>query len=184
MVQAGDSASRHRFDAVAEAFLPAARTGHEPARDRAGCLYAAAPGAVDTAAILASFGSAAGTAPRFDLGGEVWTRLARWERTGWRAPFPADQAILLWCPRAAEGTSLTASMVLGRLGALIRPRRLTILWHWGESRPPGRLPDAVQRARAESLAGAAVPGAAVTLHCVGWISTVASDLGDLAQRYR
>lgn len=183
MEWASGPAPRHRLDEVADAFLPASARAAPRSRPSAAALYAAAPGACDTAAVLAAMGGSTAAARRHDLGGAVGVRLVRWERAG-RLPAARDaRPVLIWCPQGAEGLSLSGSLVLGRLGALLRPRWLTFLWFAGEGDAPGRTPDAGRRARAAALAKAAVPGAEVHLHCLGWLRDAEVELTELARRF-
>ena len=186
---AGAKPRRHHLATVADAFLSgdagrrAGRAGAATAPPAARPLYTAAPGAVDTARILARLAPRRSRTGAHDLGGSVGERLARWEREDSLTADAAAAPLLLWGPRGDEGLSVRAGLSLGRLAALLRPRRVTVLWQPGSGTAPVQRPAAAQRARAAALVAAAVPGATVTVHCLGWDAPADAQLDQLAARF-
>jgi hypothetical protein len=172
---------RHHLGAVADAFLPPAAAA--PGARAAPPLFAAAPGATDTAAVLEILRPSSKGGTTRDLGAAIGVRLGRLERSGAMAPVGATSPLLIWCPRAEEGLSLTAALALGRLGALIRPARITMLWFAASGPRTGREPTAAQVAAAGALARAAAGKAVVGVHCVGWTDDPLRQLGDLVGRF-
>lgn len=174
---------RHHLAAVADDFLP--MRAAEPARHRpvVPAVYAAAPGRCDTAAILAGLLAAGGDPAHHDLGGTVDQRLERWEREGQSGLFEPQGAVLLWCPVEQEGPSVASALALGRLGALLQPSRITLLWLAAGPSVSGHLPAGRLQQRVRDLARAAVPGAEVRLHCLGWQGARDVELQDLARRF-
>ena len=143
-------------------------------------MYVAAPGDADTALVLNHLAPRRRERACHDLGSGVAVRLARWEREALLGAAGAPRPMLLWCPRAAEGTSLLAGLTLGRLAALLRPCRLTVLWFAAEAAAP---PTDRMRRRADRLFAAAVPETTVSLHCVGWAGDAADELESLGRRF-
>jgi len=173
----GAAARRHHLADVADAFLSAA----PGARAAAPPLLAAAPGSADTRGVLERLAAGRGGRQVRDLGGRVRERLSDWEREGLRGVPPTPAPLLVWCPRADEALSLAGHLDLGRLAALLRPARVTVLWLAAEA---GRQsPPAALRARVAALAAAAVPSAVVTVHCLGWSGPADRQLAELAARY-
>ncbi len=91
---------------------------------------------------------------------------------------------MIWCPRGREAWSLVAGMALGRIGALIKPHQVTVLWYADAGDDVGALPSSAVRERIAARARAAVPGSRVTVHPVGWIEEAEADLTLLAQQRR
>jgi hypothetical protein len=170
-----DRPGGQRLAHVADAFLTSAAA----AADRP-LVWAAAPGSVETATVLATLHPRAEPERLRDLGSGIGVRLGRLERA--ESSLSRDASVLLWCPRGGEGLSLVAHLALGRLAALVAPRQVTVLWFAGGRVAPGRRPDAHQRRRVRSLARRAVPAAAVTLHEVGWTAPIGDQLAALARR--
>lgn len=174
---------RGHLASVAEDFLPAARaTAGRPAGAGIG-VAVAAPGRADTAVILADLLAAAALGPGLDLGGELASRLTRWEREPQVIEFARRRPLLFWCPVGGEGLSLGSALTLGRIGALLQPQQVTLLWLANADVAPGRPPATRQRERALALARAAVPAAGVNLHCLGWCGRLRRELHDLARRF-
>jgi hypothetical protein len=173
---------RHHLAAVADAFLPFA-SPRQRERPDALTVYAAAPGDLDTAGILATLLLAHPSRSCHDLGGLVGLRVGRWERGGQLGDTNSGRSLLLWCPVGPEGLALTSALTLGRLAALLCPRKLTVLWFAAGVEAPGRRPDNRQRLRVKALAVAAVPQAEVALHCLGWLAESRRELEDLARRF-
>ena len=69
-----------------------------------------------------------GSAEDRDLGGAIGVRLERLERGGPLTRPAATRPLLVWCPLGGEGLSLVAALALGRLGAMLQPTHLTVLW--------------------------------------------------------
>jgi hypothetical protein len=175
-------ARRHHLSAVADAFLPFAPP-RQRERPDALAVYAAAPGDLDTAGILATLLPAHPSQSCHDLGGAVGLRVGRWEREGRFSDAKSGRPLLLWCPVGPEGLALVSALTLGRLAALLCPRKLTVLWFAAGVEAPGRRPDTRHRQRVLALATAAVPQAAVALHCLGWLAESRRELEDLARRF-
>lgn len=146
-------------------------------------VFAAAPGDVDTAGVLATLMPSDQATACHDLGGAVGLRIGRWERDGWLIDANGDRPLLLWCPVGREALTLGAALTLGRLAALLSPRRLTTLWFAAGDEAPGRGPDARHRQRALDLVTAAAPGAEISLHCLGWLGESRPELEELARRF-
>lgn len=182
-VPGGAAGRRHHLAAVADDFLPMRAAGPARVRPVAPAVYAAAPGRCDTAAILAGLHAAGADPARHDLGGTVGQRLERWELEGQSGLFEPQGAVLLWCPVDQEGPSVESALALGRLGALLQPSRITLLWLAAGPAAPGRLPSGRLQQRVRDLARAAVPGAEVRLHCLGWRRARGAELEDLARRF-
>jgi len=183
-----DHSDRHHLVSVAEAFLSA------PAADESACapsdqpsLFTAAPGTSDTASVLAALRSAPKSGERRDedrdLGGAIGVRLERLERGGALVRPAAPSPLLIWCPQGEEGLSLVAALALGRLGALLQPSHLTVLWFRGPGWAADRNPGPEQCRRASQLAQAAIPNAVVAIHCLGWTENAQAQLADLARRF-
>lgn len=183
-----DQSGRHHLASVADAFLssPAADEAVRAPLDQPP-LFTAAPGTSDTASVLAVLrqNSELGEGPDADrdLGGAIGVCLVRLERGGALARPAAPPPLLIWCPRGREGLSLVAALALGRLGALLQPSHLTVLWFPGPGRAVDRDPDLEQCRRASRLARAAIPTAAVAVHCLGWTEDAQTQLADLARRF-
>lgn len=168
------AAGRH-LGAVADVFLPLERSPARSAPQVAPDLCAAAPGDGDTSRVLAVYASF-GACGRFrDLGGGIGDRIARWEGADRSAPPLPARSTLLWCPRGAEAMTVRGAVLLGRLGALLRPEAVHVLWLAAGSRPPGRRPTGRQVRHAARLASAAIPGIAVDVHCLGWLESIEQD---------
>ncbi|MDY0108837.1 MAG: hypothetical protein RBT60_02760 [Candidatus Krumholzibacteria bacterium] len=176
---------RHHLAAVADAFLPVGPPAKAAGRTDGGNVYAAAPGGVDTAGVLSVLCAGSTTKRCRDLGGGIADRLRRWERDGRLPLSEPGQPVLIWCPIAEEALSLVCTFTLGRLGALLQPEKVTLLWFAGSQaqRSRGLAPAVTLRARAVALAGAAVPAADVVLHCLGWDGDAGQELRDLARRF-
>ena len=184
----GPTSSRHHLASVADAFLsPSATDATAGAQSVRPPLFTAAPGTSDTASVLSLLRpvleSDEEATADCDLGGAIGVRLARLERSLALARFAARQPLLIWCPRGKEGLSLVAALALGRLGALLQPSRLTVLWFAGPGRLAARDPGPDHCRRASTLAQAAIPGAAVAVHCLGWSNDAQAQLADLAHRF-
>ncbi len=183
------AARRHHLATVADAFLsggPGPSGGHPAAEEMAPGtrpLVTAAPGAADTARILARLAPRRPRTGAHDLGGRVGERLARWEREEGLGLAPDAAPLLLWCARGEEGLSMRAGLSLGRLAALLRPDRVTVLWEPAAGAEPVRRPAAALRSRVAALAAAAAPEAAVTVHCLGWDAPADDQLRRLAARF-
>lgn len=179
--------SRHHLEAVADLFLdpvqPLDRAASAAVRpSRKPCVYAAAPGTSDTAAVLAALVGVEGSLVGADLGPAIGTRLSRLEG-GDGAAQPGAASVLIWCPRGNEGLSVVAALALGRLASLLQPARLTVLWFAAPASVVGREPERHSRERVEALVQTAVPGAAVAVHCLGWTGPAAAQLEELARRF-
>jgi hypothetical protein len=146
-------------------------------------IVAAAPGRADTGQVLRRLAGDGPAARARDLGGLQERDLARWERAGRLEDADLDGPTLFWCPCGREGLSLRASLVLGRLAALIGPARLTVLWFPEDEESPARPPAPALRARVASLARVAWPGGDVRVHCAGWDAPVRDDLDVLARQF-
>lgn len=170
----------HHLDAVADVFLSPTRPA---GGGKTALLVAAAPGAADTASVLGALRPDAGPDQVRDLGHAIGVRLGRLERTGEIARDAAVASQLVWCPCSTEALAVTAALTLGRLAALVRPVRITVLWFAGGVTCIGRDPTAAQRERVRRLACAAIPETPVTLHCVGWDDDPMRQLAALAGRF-
>ena len=175
---------RHHLAAVADAFLPLS-AGADPEGVLPGPppLFAAAPGASDTASILSVLRPDSAPNTGHDLGGAIGVRLGRLERDRPLARLSAPPPLLIWCPRGEEGLSLVAALALGRLGALLQPSHLSVLWFAGPGQTTDRDPDPHHRQQVSTLAKAAIPLAAVSVHCLGWTEDAQVQLTDLAHRF-
>lgn len=179
---------RHHLAAVADAFLPlpagADSEGVPPGlAPGLAPMFAAAPGASDTASVLAVLQPDSAPSAGHDLGGAIGVRLCRLERDRSLARSTEAPPLLIWCPRGEEGLSLVAALALGRLGALLQPSHLTVLWFAGPDQTADRDPDLHHCQQASTLARAAIPLAAVSVHCLGWSEDAQVQLTDLARRF-
>jgi len=183
-----DHPGRHHLASVADAFLssPAVDESVGALPDQPP-LFTAAPGTSDTASVMAVLRpvpeSGEGWDEDRDLGGAIGVRLERLERGRALARLAAPPPLLIWCPRGREGLSLVAALALGRLGALLKPSHLTVLWFPGPGRAVDSDPGPEQCHRASRLAQAAIPTAAVAVHCLGWTEDAQTQLADLARRF-
>lgn len=167
----------HQLAEVAEAFLSSTKS--EPvAPNPMSPIFVAAPGDVSTAEVLAILDRPGS----HDLGSAAGVRLARWERDEGFQRASREKALMIWCPRGLEAWSLVASMALGRIGALLKPSRVTVLWHAGAGDHLDIAPTLASRDRVTARTSAAVPGSRVTVHPVGWGREVAVDLANLLSR--
>ncbi len=174
---------RGHLAAVAADFLPLPSVQLDPARETTVPVFFGAPGDADTAAAMAALVATSDGGATHDLGARLRTRLGVWERK--RRPVAEDRVgpLLFWCLVDREGPSLGSALALGRIGALLQPRRVTLLWFSGRIPPPGRCPEQQQRDRTLALARAAVPGVGVSLHCIGWLGEPQRELSELARRF-
>jgi hypothetical protein len=118
-----------------------------------------------------------------DLGYQIEGKLGRFERDARFIYGAGAPTSLFWALNAEEGLSLRCALALGRMGAVLRPRRVTLLWFAGRNGPVGRLPSVNHRERALALAKVAVPAAMVQLCCLGWLADARNDMNDLARRF-
>ena len=156
--------------AVVDAFLGDERAAGAPP------LVTAAPGAVDTAAVLATL-RRGGVGPD-DL---ALSRNRPETPAGWNAA--GRRPVLAWCPRGDEADGLAAALALGRLAARLRPASLLVLWHPSAGEPPGREPVSARVGRASALARRAAPGVPVRVHCVGWTRAAPTQIADVGKRF-
>ena len=164
----------HQLAEVAEAFLSSTRSKPvDP--DPKNPVFVAAPGDVSTAEVLALLDRH----DVHDLGSAAGVSLARWERDEGFQRVDREQAAVIWCPRGPEAWSLVASMALGRISALLKPRRVMVLWFSGAGDEPGTEPPLGSQDRVAARIRAAVPDSRVTVHPVGWGREGAVDLTNL-----
>lgn len=177
------TSARGHLAAIVDDLLPTIDRVEAPATAGETAILVAAPGRADTSEVMTILpaGTAGGT--WHELGGGVAERLDRWERDGRLAPYAAGHTLLLWCLVGDEGPALGTALILGRIGAMLHPRRVSLLWFAGRTPPAGRIPAASQRERALALAQAAVPAASISLHCLGWLGEPGRELRRLARRF-
>lgn len=170
----------HHLASVADAFL-----GPDPVRSGPQhLLVVAAPGARNTAAVLAGLASDDGQRTSRDLGSGIGERVAGWERDGLHlAHDPGSGPLLFWCVDGVEAVSTTATIALGRLAALVGVGRVIVLWFPAGTGSLRKVPERIESERAQALARAAAPDVPVVVHCVGWTATASADLGLLAAQF-
>ena len=169
---------RGHLAAVADDFLPVQSCKGAEALARPRIVMVGAPGRADTGTVLSILDARPSARPGIDLGGGIGQRLGRLERESRHA---IASPLLFWCLVAEEALALGSALALGRVGAMLQPDRVSLLWFAQQNRPAGRIPRASQRQLVLAMSRAAVPEVAVSLFCLGWLGEPNRELRHLAR---